>query len=852
MMRRGTGMLVPDFSDYPIASLLSGLDRALAERMRVLLSAPPGSGKSTILPLALLGSPWLGNQSILMLEPRRLAARACAERMAQLLGEPVGRTVGYRVRLEQQVCPETRIEVVTEGILTRRLQQDPGLDGVGLVVFDEMHERSVQADLGLALCRDVQRGLREDLRLLLMSATLEVDALQRALDAPEVICGGAQPYSVEICHLEREPDKGVAETVASAVLQAVRQQPGDLLAFLPGEAEIRRVETLLGAALDSAGVALMPLFGALGREAQLDALQPSAGGRRRVVLATDIAETSLTIEGVRCVVDGGWRRASRFDPSTALTRLDTVRISKASAEQRAGRAGRLGPGVCYRLWTRATHDRLPERDRPEILSADLAGLMLELALWGVTDPASLCWIDPPPRGAVGQARDLLQALGALDAAGRISPQGRHMASLGLHPRLAHLVLEGAGAGCLGLAADLAALLSERDPLPRPQGLERSADLSERLSLLEAWRRQGAAGVRSQGGDVGGCARIHKLSARLRRRLGNAGDATSDRGSPGALLASAYPDRVAQRRAGGSAVYRLASGGAARLSEDDPLRTSELLVVPSLHAGRGEGRIFLAAPVSRPELRRVLGDHLQSAESVAWDARAGAVAALRETRLGVLVLERLPLISPDPQAVASALLAGIRGAGLQVLPWTPAARRLQARLESLRQWLPEESWPDVSDDGLASALEDWLVPWLGGMTRLEQLRRLDLVAILGARLDWSQRQELERLAPESIVVPSGSRKRLDYGPGEQPVLAARVQELFGLADTPRVCDGRVSVLLHLLSPANRPIQVTQDLRGFWERTYPEVRKELKGRYPKHYWPEDPWAATPTAGVRPRKG
>jgi ATP-dependent helicase HrpB len=837
------------FSDYPVSRLLGELGAALAEARQVLLSAPPGSGKSTIVPLALLDSPWLAGHSILMLEPRRLAARACAERMAQLLDQRVGRAVGYRVRLEQRISRETRIEVVTEGILTRRLQQDPGLDGVGLVVFDEIHERNLQADLGLALCRDIQRGLRDDLRLLLMSATADLETLERALKDPRVISGGEQPHPVQVRYLEREPQRPMAETAASGVLRALREQPGDLLVFLPGEAEIRRVGSLIGSESETAGTRLAPLFGSLDRGAQLDALRPRSDGCRRVVLATDIAETSLTIEGVSCVVDSGWRRAPRFDPNTALTRLETQRISKASAAQRSGRAGRLGPGVCYRLWTLGVQDRLPERSRPEILDADLSGLVLELALWGVSDPADLGWIDPPPRGALAQARDLLRALDALHSDGLVTAQGRRMAALGLHPRLAHLVLEGDRRGVPELGADLAALLSERDPYPRKAGEGRSADLADRLSLLAAWRDAGAAGVRAWGGDAGVCAQIDKLSARLRSRLDMARESSSNGASPGALLACAYPDRVGQRRDGASPVYRLASGGVARLLEDDPLRTQELLVVPSLHAGRAEGRIFLAAPVSRSELDEVLGEHLERVESVTWDARAAAVAAVAETRLGALILERAPLVSPDPEAVTAALMAGIRQAGLEVLAWTRSARRLQARVESLRLWLPQAGWPDISDRALGRNLEDWLAPWTNGVTRLEQLGRLDVERLLRSRLDWPRQQALDRLVPESITVPSGSRKRLEYRAGEPPVLAVRLQELFGLAETPKVCDGRVPVLLHLLSPAQRPIQVTQDLHGFWERTYPQVRRELKGRYPKHYWPEDPWGATPTARVRP---
>jgi ATP-dependent helicase HrpB len=839
-----TGAALPA---YPIASVLAPLAEALGGSPTVILSAPPGSGKSTIVPLALLDGDWLAGRSILMLEPRRLAARACAERMAQLIGEPVGRSVGYRVRLERRVSAATRIEVVTEGILTRRLQADPELSGVGLVIFDEFHERSLQADLGLALCRDVQSGLREDLRLLVMSATLEVERLQRVLDGAPVLSGGALIHPVEIRYLDRDPVDGIAETVARGVLRALDREAGDVLAFLPGEAEIRRAESLLADAARDRDVRLCPLFGNLGQEAQLAALRPRQRGGRRVVLATDIAETSLTIEGVRCVVDGGWARVPRFDPGTALTRLETLRVSRASADQRAGRAGRLGPGVCLRLWSEGRQARLPAREDPEILSADLAGLVLELALWGLSEPAALAWVDPPPLGALAQARDLLRSLDALDAEGRITAQGRRMAGLGLHPRLAHLVLESERRGCLGLGADLAALLSERDLFPRGTARARSVDLGDRLRLLDLWRRGGGGAVRAGDGDAAACARVHKIASQLLSR--------KDRGSPlactiGALLAAAYPDRVGRRRDRAGAAYLFVSGGAARLPEDDPLRSAELLVAPSVRARGAEGRIHLAAPIGLEEIRQTLGHQVARFDVVRWDERAGAVDAVSEERLGPLVLERKALRAPDPLAVGRALLEGVRRAGPTALPWTEQARRLQARWLTVRGWQPEESWPDISDQTLMDSLDQWLLPWLGSMSRLDQLRRLDLEQILRSRLDWDRQQALDRLAPERIEVPSGSRKQILYSPGEPPVLAVRLQELFGLAETPRVCAGRVPLLLHLLSPAQRPIQVTQDLAGFWHRTYPEVKKELKGRYPKHYWPDDPWSAVPTAAARPR--
>ncbi len=752
--------------------------------------------------------------------------------------------MGYRVRLDSRVSAATRIEVVTEGILTRRLQRDPELSGVGLVIFDEIHERSLQADLALALCREVQQGLRADLRLLAMSATLEVEPLQRVLDGAPLVSGGSAMHPVEIRYLERDPLDPVAETLVRGVLRALEQAPGDVLAFLPGEAEIRRAQELLADAAREQDLQICPLFGNLGQEAQQAALRPRSDGGRRVVLATDIAETSLTIEGVRSVVDGGWARAPRFDPATALTRLETLRVSRAAADQRAGRAGRLGPGLCLRLWSEALQARLPARADPEILSADLAGLVLELACWGVSDPTGLAWMDGPPAAAYAQARDLLASLDALDREGRVTPQGRRMAELGLHPRLAHMVLEGERLGCRGLAADLAALLSERDPFPRGATPGRSVDLAERLRLLALWRREGAGPVRAAQGDPAACARIHKLAKQL------GGGSAAAGCSAGALLAAAYPDRVGRRRDASTPVYRLASGGAARLPEDDPLRGAELIVAPVVQARGAEGRIHLAAPITLAEVRQVLGAHLERVASVRWDERSAAVSAVHEERLGPLVLERRPLHAPDPASVARALIEGIRRGGLAALPWTDQARALQARLLCLRDWLPQGHWPDVSGRVLLDTLDDWLLPWVGSMTRLEQLRRLSLEQMLRARLDWDHQQALERLAPERIQVPSGSRRPLQYRPGGPPVLAVRLQELFGLARTPCVCAGRVPVLLHILSPAQRPIQVTQDLAGFWERTYPEVKKELKGRYPKHHWPEDPWQAIPTAGVRPR--
>ncbi len=836
-------------ASLPIHNVLPALYEALASSPAAVLSAPPGSGKSTVLPLALLQQPWLRGQSILMLEPRRLAARAAAARMAELLGEPVGRSVGYRVRFDSRLSRQTRIEVVTEGILTRRLQQDPELNGVGLVIFDEFHERSLQADLGLALCLDIVQGLREDLRLLVMSATLDTAAVAALLGDAPVVSGEGSCFPVDIRYLGAAPKDRMAEAAARAVRRAVAEQQGDILLFLPGVAEIRRVADLLCGCIP--GVEICPLYGGLPQAAQDRAVHPHPQGRRRVVLATAIAETSLTIEGITTVVDAGWSRRPRFDPNTGLTRLETVRLSRAAADQRAGRAGRLVPGVCYRLWSASAQAALQPHTPPEILSADMAPLLLELAQWGVSDPAQLSWLDDPPAGACAQARELLEQLDALDGQGRITATGRRMAALPAHPRLARMLLRAEATGTGGQAADLAALLAERDPMPDLAGGARPADIEQRLQLLECWRAQGGRAVAAMGGDARVCRQVDRISRQYRRCLSDDGTASAEGVTAGALLASAYPDRIAQLRPASSHRYRLSSGRGVALPEGDSLSGCDYLVAAQLDAGSSEGRIFLAAPVTLSELKDVHRDRIRTVTSVRWESREQAVSCQTRVSLGALVLATVPVENADPEAVCSAMLEGIREMGIVSLPWNEALRDWQRRLLSLRHWQPEAGWPDLSDEALAERIDEWLAPWLTGISRRRHLQRLDLMAILTGTLGWERQQALQQGAPTAIQVPSGSHRRLRYRPGEPPVLAVRLQELFGLADTPRVCWGEVPVVLHLLSPAQRPIQVTQDLRGFWERTYAEVRKELKGRYPKHYWPDDPWRASPTARVRPKR-
>ncbi len=836
-----------EITSLPIHDVLPALCEALASSQTAVLSAPPGSGKTTVAPLILLQQPWLQGQTIFMLEPRRLAVRASAARMAELLGEEVGQRVGYRVRFDSQISKQTRIEVVTEGILTRRLQQDPELEGVGLVIFDEFHERNLHADLGLALCLDIIQGLRDDLRLLVMSATLDTAALSALLGDAPVLLGDGRSFPIEIQYLDEAPKKRMVEATAKAVRHAASEQQGDILVFLPGVGEIRRVNDLLCNSMP--GVEICPLYGDLPQTAQNRAIHPHPQRYRRVVLATAIAETSLTIEGITTVVDAGWSRRPKFDPNTGLTRLETIRVSRAAADQRAGRAGRLAPGVCYRLWSSTAV--LQAHTSPEIMDADMASLALELAQWGVTDPTQLNWLDSPPAGAYAQAQDLLKRLAALDERGRITATGRRMTAIAAHPRLAHMLLQADAVGQGALASDLAALLSERDLIPRTMGQIQPVDIEQRLQLLHCWRKQGAKAVMRAGGDANACKRVEQVSRHHRQSLNTKERSTLDGLSIGALLVNAYPDRIAQLRPASSGSYLLSSGRGAALPEGDILSGCEYLVAAQLDAGSSEGRIFLAVPVALSDVKAEQKSQIKTAATVRWSSREKAVTCRTEEQLGALTLARRPIKSADPDRVCSAMLDGIKQMGIGVLPWSDALRSWQLRLLSLRCWQPEKGWPDVSDQALTETMEEWLSPWLASISRKSHLQRLDLQAILSSTLEWERQQALKQGAPISIQVPSGSQKRLIYQPCGSPILAVRLQEMFGLADTPRVCWGEVPVVLHLLSPAQRPIQVTQDLRGFWERTYTEVKKELKGRYPKHHWPDDPWHAKPTARAKPRR-
>jgi ATP-dependent helicase HrpB len=826
-------------ADLSVNVILPNIRRVLQRVSRLVVQAPPGAGKTTGIPLALIDEPWLDGCKIIMLEPRRLAARAAARRMADMSGERPGRTIGYRTRLDSCAGPHTRIEVITDGILTRMLQADPELSGVGLVIFDEFHERSLLADLGLALLLDAQSALRPDMRILIMSATLDATALGHVLQA-EVLSAEGRCFEVITHYRERPLQNTLDRDIAQEVLRALRSEQGSVLVFLPGAAEIRRTAGLLTGSVP-ADVHVVPLYGNLSRADQDRAIAPAAPGTRKVVLATSIAETSLTIEGVRVVIDCGLARVPRYDPGVDMTRLATLPVSRAGADQRRGRAGRSGPGVCFRLWTREQDTSLPEQYEPEIKNADLAACALELALWGVADPEQLFWITPPPAGAFQRGRTLLRRLGALDAQGRITTDGRRMAGMGLHPRLAYMVCRGVDLGLGALACDLAALLSERDVLRFPAG-SYDADIRLRLEAL-----CGSA-ARQQGVDAADCRNVLDVSGRLKKQLGINTQSSYEIDNAGVLLAHAYPDRIAQKRSGTE--YQLACGRGAFFLNVDTLCTHEYLAVATLDGSAQRARIFLAAPLDRDQILRYFEPHITDAERLSWDAQTRSVAAERLQLLDQLVLRRVPWQKPDPVRVRRALLDGITSLGIACLPWTDELRQWQARVMLLRSVSGVETWPDVSDRYLAAHGEHWLEPFLGNARRLDQVSSRDLQTALSALLPPGGQATLDRFAPRTTELPGGRRVRLHYPEdGGPPVLSARIQDLFGMRDVPPVADGRVRVLVHLLSPAMRPVQITSDMDGFWKNSYHAVKKELKGRYPKHSWPDDPLNVP--VGRRPQK-
>ena len=842
---------------FPIAELLPEIQRTLDITTRLVLEAPPGAGKTTQVPLALLGSAWLGGRKIVMLEPRRVAARAAAQFMAKQLGEAVGETVGYRIRFENKVSANTRVEVVTEGILTRMLQDDAMLEGVGAIVFDEFHERHLAGDLGLALALDVQTGLREDLRLVVMSATLDGEKLAAFLDAPRLSSAG-RSYPVLIAHYPARRDEAIEHQTRRAIEHALAMHPGDVLVFLPGQREIGKVQALLAQALDESRIETLALHGELPVEQQSRVLQPSQDGRRRVVLATNVAESSVTLPGVRVVIDSGLAREPRYDPNSGFSRLDVVNIAQSSADQRAGRAGRVADGWAYRLWPES--QRLEPQRRPEIAQIELASLALELAAWGSD---ALRFVDAPPTGAMAAARELLRRLGALDAGSRITALGKKMLAVGTHPRLAAMLLSAANESEIALACDIAALLEARDPLRSTPGLGRSDALSARWQALAAHRqgRSPPEAVRTSLQALDTAA----MQWRRRLRCSAKPPASVPAHALGDLLAHAFPDRIGHRSGHGNSSdlrrYPLANGRMAQLFDDSAMIGEPWIVACDLRFDAKDAKVLRAAPVDEARLRRDFPSRFSDRDEVRWDDARRALVAERVQRFDAIVLDARPAGRVDPAQAAQALTDAVRTLGIDALPWRESLAQWRARVRCLRAWMPDLPLPDLSDAALLANLDAWLRPAFVGKTRLDALSEDELSEALKAWVgkpgtDWALRQRIDALAPTRIVVPSGMERAIEYAydtaidAPQPPVLAVKLQELFGLADTPRVADGRIALTLHLLSPRGRPLQITQDLRSFWERTYPEVRKEMKGRYPKHPWPEDPWSATATHRAKPR--
>jgi ATP-dependent helicase HrpB len=833
-------------SGLPIDEILPELRTVLRRQRNAVVEAPPGAGKSTVVPIALLDEPWLRGGKIVMLEPRRLATRAVAMRMAATLGESVGETIGYRMRLETRVSRRTRVEVVTEGVFTRMLQSDPALDGVAAVLFDEFHERSLHADTGLAFALDSQENLSPELRLLVMSATLDGAAVARLLGEAPVVRASGRVFPVEIRHVgtgmptlpggRESPELAVVRTIK----RALAESEGDMLVFLPGAGEIRRVQatlTDLGSQID-----VLPLYGELAGGDQDAALRPARAGRRKIVLATNIAETSLTIDGVRVVVDAGLERRSLFDPASGMNRLELQRISRASAEQRTGRAGRTAAGVCYRLWGEGAERSLAAYAPPEICVADLAPLALDLAVWG-TDATRLRWLDVPPAATLASSRDLLRRLGALDAAGKATAHGRAMQEFPAHPRLAHMMLKSVALDAAPLAAELAAILSDRDLLRAGgAGQRRDSDLRTRLELL----RQRGAEL-----DRGAAERVRRAQRSFLKLLGSAQEDLAPVERAAVLLALAYPDRIGRKRQGGEGRFQLANGRGAVFESAESVSRQDFIVAVDLDDREREARVRLAIPLDKQELLETFTDEIERRDELAWDERSETVIARRAVRLGELLIEEKPLADAPRVASAAAMLEGVRLMGLEALPWDDDSRDLVARCEFVRTLgrsdLPD--WPDFTPQALAQGLS-WLEPFLDGITRRSQLARVPLLEALRSRLSYEQVRKVDELAPTHIPLPTGSRTRIDYRDDNAPVASMRMQEVFGLAATPRIGGGAVPVTFKLLSPAQRPLQVTRDLASFWSNAYLEVRKDMRGRYPRHYWPEDPLQAEPTRRAKPR--
>lgn len=829
--------------DFPIQSLVPEVKQVFERHPLLILQAPPGAGKSTVLPIQLMDESWLAGNKIILLEPRRLAARAVATRMASLINEPVGQTIGYRVRFENRISEATRLEVVTEGILTRMLQHDNGLTGVGLVIFDEFHERSLHADLALALCYQMQQILRPDLRILIMSATLDGGNLSALLNNAPVLISEGKQFPVKLHYIAIDEKASLHQTMVRAIKKAITDQSGDILAFLPGAGEILRTQQLLEQ--ENLPIKVQPLYGDLSPQKQQEALLPNKQGIRKVVLATSIAETSLTIEGIKIVIDSGYARVPRFEPRSGLTKLETVRVTKDAADQRAGRAGRLSPGTCYRLWSEGSHIHLNPNRKPEILEADLAPLMLELSQWGIQQVEELSWLTFPPLGAVTQAKELLQSLDAIKG-NKITERGKKMLLLPTHPRLAHMLIEAVSyqknhplEKYSALACDMAAILEERDPLPKEAG----TDLCLRIELLRKHRM----GMRVNA-DKHALDRIERISHSWRKLL----HAETDNNVPnpfhiGKLIAAAYPERIAKRIDTNGLRYRLTGGRVARLPDHDPLTAEDWIAIAQIDGSSNEGKIFLAAAFDPMDLYELAEDK----KVINWDKEKKMVVGNLLKRVGNITLESKPLQQMDEQTRIDVICNMIREEGLRVLNWGEAEEEWQARVLSLRVWRPIENWPDVSTPQLLNTLEQWLSPYLLPVYKLAELQKLNLQDVLNAILPWELSQRLTVLAPSKIKVPSGSMIKLIYAmDGSKIEMAVRLQEVFGLLETPTVNEGRNKVVMHLLSPGYKPVQITQDLKSFWNKTYFEVRKDLLARYPRHHWPDNPLTAEAVRGAKKR--
>ncbi len=831
-MTAATRMTLPGPA-LPVDEVLHDLAASLEAGTSAVLVAPPGAGKTTRVPLALLGTPWLANRKLILVEPRRLAARAAAERMAELLGEKVGETVGLKMRLASEAGPRTRILVVTEGVATRLILDDPALEGIGAILFDEYHERSLDADLALALALDARAALRQDLRILAMSATLDDRRIATLLGDAPVIRSEGRMFPVETRHIARNQADRMEAAMADVIVRATREETGSVLAFLPGVAEIRRTAERLAERLDGTRFEIVPLHGGLDLAAQRRAIAPARGERRRIVLATSIAETSITVDGVRIVVDSGLARVPRYEPDAGVTRLDTVRVSRASADQRRGRAGRTEPGVCFRLWSEPETAALLPFAEPEIRSADLSGLLLDCAAWGTPDPASLAWLDPPTPAQVSAAREVLGSLDAVDPDGGITGVGRRLRSLPLEPRLAHMVIAGAERGAAREAAEIAALLSER-------GLGgNDTELEHRLEAFRRDRGERASRMRALARDW----------ARLAERLVGKPVSRTEVPSPAVLLAAAYPDRIAKAR-GAPGQFLLVNGRAGALEPTDALARMPFLVVAELAGAAARMRIGLAAALPLEELEALAASRITTREDVEFEIGTRALRARRQRRLGAIVIEATPApLAPSPEN-AALLADGAARAGIDQLAWTKAQKQLRDRVGFLRASGAGEGLPDLSTDALSATVRTWLAPFVVGRTRLADIGADDLQAALDALVPWSERRRIDDAVPTHYEAPTGNRHPIDYEGEGAPILAIRVQELFGLGQHPSIAGGRLPLTLHLLSPAHRPIQITRDLPGFWKGSWADVRAEMRGRYPRHPWPDDPATAVPTARAKPR--